>query len=71
MGEIDKKRKVYIDFLKIIAIYMVMFNHTYEKGYLLFTITQGSNWYPVYLFCSIFIKIAVPLFFMASLLCIL
>lgn len=66
MGEIDKKRKVYIDFLKIIAIYMVMFNHTYEKGYLLFAITQGSNWYPVYLFCSIFIKIAVPLFFMAS-----
>lgn len=59
-------RKVYIDFLKIIAIYMVLFNHTETKGFVLFTIARTSKLYPLYLFNAIFIKIAVPLFLMTS-----
>lgn len=60
------RRKIYIDFLRIIAIYMVLFNHTGTRGFLLFTVEQESVLYPFYLFNAIFIKIAVPLFFMAS-----
>lgn len=59
-------RRIYIDFLRIIAIYLVLFNHTGTRGFMLFTIEQGSVLYPFYLFNAIFIKIAVPLFFMAS-----
>ena len=61
-----KGRKVYLEFLKIIAIYMVLFNHTGSRGFTLFTLAQGSVMYPFYLFNAIFIKIAVPLFLMAS-----
>lgn len=60
------ERKVYIDFLKIIAIYMVLFNHTGINGFVLFTVARTSKLYPLYLFNSIFIKIAVPLFLMTS-----
>lgn len=59
-------RKVYIDFLKIIAIYMVLFNHTNANGFILFTVARDSRFYLFYLFCAVFIKIAVPLFFMTS-----
>ena len=61
-----KERKAYIEFLKIIAIYMVLFNHTGSRGFTLFTLAQGSVLYPFYLFNAIFVKIAVPLFLMAS-----
>ena len=60
------KRKIYLDFLRIIAIYMVLFNHTGTKGFMFFTQAQYSMWYPFYLFVSISIKMAVPLFFMIS-----
>lgn len=45
---------------------MVLFNHTGTNGFVLFTISHGSTLYPLYLFNAIFIKIAVPLFFMTS-----
>lgn len=66
--EIDGKaeRRIYIDFLKVIAIYMVLFNHTETNGFMLFTIARTSKLYWFYLFNSISIKMAVPLFFMAS-----
>ena len=31
-------RRVYIDFLKVIAIYMVLFNHTGVSGFVLFIV---------------------------------
>ena len=61
-----KERKVYIEFLRIVAIYMVLFTHTETRGFYLFKLAQGSVLYPFYLFNSIFIMIAVPLFLMAS-----
>lgn len=51
-----QSRKTYIDFLKIIAIYMVLFNHTGEAGFVLFTISQTSKLYLFYLFNAIYKK---------------
>lgn len=62
----QRPHKSHIDFLRIAAIYMVLFNHTGTNGYVLYTITQESVLYPFYLFNAIFIKIAVPLFFMIT-----
>ena len=45
---------------------MVLYNHTGTRGYVLFTIAQGSPLYWSYLFFSIFIKINVPVFSMIS-----
>jgi len=55
-----------IDFLKVIAIYLVLFNHTGVSGFVLFTVRQGTKMYFPLMFNAILIKIAVPLFFMAS-----
>lgn len=71
MTEIRKQprggvRKTYIDFVKIIAIFLVMFNHTGEKGFVLFTIRQDSPFFWFYLFNGIFTLVDVPLFFMSS-----
>lgn len=59
-------KKVHIDFLRIIAIYMVLFNHTGTNGFVFYTVARESSFYPFYLFNAIFIKIAVPLFFMIT-----
>lgn len=59
-------RLQHLDFLRIIAIFMVLFNHTGTNGFVLFTIARESYLYGFYLFLAIFIKIAVPLFFMIS-----
>ena len=59
-------RKTYIDFLRIIAIAMVLFNHTAYTGYTLFEEKQQSPFYFLYISNSIYIKCAVPLFLMAS-----
>ena len=61
-----ENQKLYIYFLKIIAIYMVLFNHTGNAGFVLFTVAHDSKSYAFYLFNAILIKIAVPLFFMTS-----
>ena len=45
---------------------MVLFNHTKEYGYSLFVWHRESILYPFYICNSVFIKIAVPLFFMIS-----
>jgi surface polysaccharide O-acyltransferase-like enzyme len=59
-------KKLYIAAIKIFAIFLVAFNHTDEYGYLLFTVSNGSPFFPVYMFLSAFCKVAVPLFFMCS-----
>ena len=59
-------KKIYLECLRIIAMILVIFNHTGLQGYTLFTIRQKSVFFWGYLFCSIACKIAVPLFFMIS-----
>ena len=61
-----KKRYIYLDLLRIMAILMVMFNHTGTKGFMLFTERLNTIYYYPLLIVSIFIKIAVPIFFMIS-----
>ncbi|MDO4620166.1 MAG: acyltransferase family protein, partial [Lachnospiraceae bacterium] len=62
----SKQHYIYIDFLRIFAIFWVMFNHTNTRGFFLFSITDHPAKQLVYLFISIFCKFAVPVFFMIS-----
>lgn len=62
----NRGRKLYLDALRIIAIFGVLFNHTNTKGFALFTIATESVFFPVYLFCAVACKVAVPVFLMIS-----
>lgn len=55
-----------MDFIRIIAIWMVIFNHTEKLGYMVFAEKQDSPYFWIYLGFSIFITVAVPLFWMIS-----
>ena len=57
--------KTYLDVLKVLAIFLVLWNHT-ATGYELYNRVQDMPQHMLYLCFSIFDKIAVPLFFMAS-----
>lgn len=59
-------RKLYLDALRIIAIIAVVFNHTKTHGYAFFLNATESAFFPLYIFCSSFCKIAVPIFLMIS-----
>lgn len=58
------KEKTYIYFLKVFAIFWVIYNHT--DAYRLFYTGATSPYHFVYVFLSSFCKIAVPIFFMCS-----
>lgn len=58
---------IHIECMRIIAAFLVIFNHTRGKGFFLFAeYERGSFLYWLYMFPSIFCKVAVPLFFMIS-----
>lgn len=59
-------RKIYLDVLRIIATFGVLFNHTNTKGFTLFTVATDSALFPIYLFCAAACKVAVPVFLMIS-----
>lgn len=62
-----KTRKIYLDLLRIIAAFYVIFNHAGEKGYLLFaSYPVHSVQFWVCQMISIMSKVAVPIFFMIS-----
>lgn len=63
---IKPKRLLHLDMLRILAIFLVVFNHTGDRGFMLFAAQTQSVLYFPYMLCSIFCKIAVPLFFMIS-----
>lgn len=65
--EIDKvqknKKYTYIEIMRIIAIFFVIFNHTGNKGFFLFSQHQaGGMQFWIYLLVSVFCKFSVPLF---------
>lgn len=60
------ERKIYIDIIKIIAIFMVLFNHTDTAGFGLFAVARDSFLFPFYLCIAVLTKAAVPLFFMCT-----
>ena len=59
-------RKIHVDFIKILAILLVIFNHTGDDGFLAYQ-RQGNLFLQiVQMFFTSFCKIAVPLYFMCS-----
>lgn len=65
---INKKSKlVYIEILRILACFLVIFNHSDGKGFFLFSACENGSlkWY-LYLAMAIVCRVAVPLFFMIS-----
>lgn len=61
-----KRDKLYIEILRILCILLVIFNHTSNKGFLLFLDARESKLYWLYMFLSVACKVAVPVFFMIS-----
>lgn len=57
---------IYLEVLRIIALFMVMWNHSYEVGFTLFLANRNSRFYLAYIACSVLCKIGAPLFFMIS-----
>lgn len=69
MKTIDKNltdRIVYLDFLRIVLCVLVIFNHTGNNGFWLFSFRRESPFFVFYLFLSIFCRIAVPIYLMIS-----
>lgn len=66
MDKTQHNRKIYIDIIKIIAIFFVIFNHTLEEGYFHFLYQPNHIKKAIELLISCFIKINTSLFFMAS-----
>lgn len=64
--KIPRAPKVYLDVVKLLAIVMVLFNHSGHSGYLMYLDVAEEPAHSLLLAFSAFIKIAVPLFFMAS-----
>ena len=60
------ERLFHVDLLRILAIFLVIFNHTSDRGYMLFVDKMGSSLYFPYMTASILCKVAVPIFFMIS-----
>lgn len=59
-------RYVYLDVLRLLAIFCVIFNHSGTGGYFLYTTTDNVVFQAISIFVSSYIKIGVPLFFMIS-----
>ena len=62
----NKNRLVHLDLLRLLAIFLVIFNHTGNFGFTLFAGDMDSTLSFVYMMTSVFCKIAVPVFFMIS-----
>ena len=60
-------RKIHIDIMRIVAMFAVIFNHTGEVGYAVYSKCRpGSLSFWFHLGCAVCCKFAVPLFFMIS-----
>ena len=59
-------RKTYIDWLRIFAIILVIYNHTRAKGFELFLVTDDKVSYTLSFMMYPICKIAVPIFLMIS-----
>lgn len=63
----EKKKILYVEILRIIAILFVLFNHTKDDGFTHFTLCESRSFaYWFWMFFSIFCKFSVPVFFMIS-----
>lgn len=61
-----ESRLLHLDMLRVLAIFLVIFNHTGDRGYFLFADRMETALYFPYMLVSICCKVAVPIFFMIS-----
>lgn len=59
-------RDLYLDLIRALSMFLVIFNHTGTKGFMLYSIATKSPLYPFYMFLSVACKPAVPLYWMVS-----
>lgn len=59
-------KKLYLEILRIIALFLVIFNHTGSYGFLTYMDTENPVLYNLLMVPSILCKMGVPLFFMVS-----
>lgn len=63
----QKRRAIHLEIIRIIAIWFVVFNHTWTSGFMLYSaVGRSYRYYYPLLFVSVLCKISVPLFFMIS-----
>lgn len=63
----SKNKILYLEFIRIISILFVIYNHTGIYGFFMFSVRKPSTiMFWIYLFFSILCKFAVPVFFMIS-----
>lgn len=63
----EKSKILYLEVLRILSIFFVIFNHTGANGFFLFSAYKSTEiQYWVYLFVSIFCKFSVPMFLAIS-----
>lgn len=60
------KRKVYYDIIKVMSLFLIVFNHTGSRGFFLFANQTKSVFFYPYIYSSIFCTVGVPLLFMVS-----
>lgn len=65
-GKKRKVKKLHIEFLRILCIWLVMFTHTSTSGFSIYLVRQNSLFFPLYLCVPFWVKTAVPIFFMIS-----
>ncbi len=63
MSGMEKRKKYYLDALRVAAVLLVMYNHS--PAYLSFQVQSGVE-FEISMFLSMVCKIAVPVFFMIS-----
>ncbi len=59
-------RRTYLDLLKLLAMFYVLFLHSGEAGVLFYADATGSPLFPFYLAFALLSRIAIPLFYMIS-----
>lgn len=64
--KVPREPRSYLDVVKLLAIVMVVFNHTGNSGYKMYLDVAAEPAHTLMLAFSALIKTAVPLFFMAS-----
>lgn len=62
----NSTKDLYYEILRIIAICCVIFNHTGNNGFFLFTVSDSPIEYALSLLLAILCKMGVPIFFMIS-----
>lgn len=61
-----QQRKTYIDALRIVAIFGVLYNHTNRRGYYLYAFSDARICQDFYIGIATLVATAVPIFFMIS-----